>query len=101
MSNINLQNVTKKFGDLTALNDISFTVEDGEFFVLLGPTGAGKTTTLRVIAGLEKNEEGGVFFDDEPMNLVPPGDRDVAFVFQQYSHHYIRSYTCLFINKHT
>ena len=85
MSNINLQNITKKFGDLVALNDISFTVEDGEFFVLLGPTGAGKTTTLRVIAGLEKQEEGSVLFDDETMNLVPPGDRDVAFVFQQYS----------------
>jgi multiple sugar transport system ATP-binding protein len=53
--------------------------------VLLGPTGAGKTTTLRVIAGLERQEEGSVLFDDEPVDALTPADRDVAFVFQQYS----------------
>ena len=85
MSNIRLENVTKRFKDLTALEDVSLSINDGEFFVLLGPTGAGKTTTLRVIAGLEKQDEGHVFFDDAPADGVTPADRDTAFVFQQYS----------------
>ena len=64
MSQITLKNITKRFGAVTALNDVSFEIQDGEFFVLLGPTGAGKTTTLRVIAGLTKQEAGSVVFDD-------------------------------------
>jgi multiple sugar transport system ATP-binding protein len=70
---------------VSALNDVSLTVKDGEFFVLLGQTGAGKTTTLRVIAGLEKPDTGEVFFDGEPMNMTTPAERDTAFVFQYYS----------------
>jgi multiple sugar transport system ATP-binding protein len=85
MSNVEVQHVTKQFPGVTALKDVSFDVQDGEFFVLLGPTGAGKTTTLRVIAGLEKQEEGTVLFDGEPVDGFVPADRDVAFVFQQYS----------------
>ncbi len=85
MSNIQLANITRRFGDVTALDDISLTVNDGEFFVLLGPTGAGKTTTLRVIAGLEKQNAGHVIFDTYSMDNAQPADRDVAFVFQQYS----------------
>ena len=85
MANVALQNITKRFGRVTALRDVSFDVKDGEFFVLLGPTGAGKTTTLRVIAGLERQEEGSVSFNGEPADELPPADRDVAFVFQQYS----------------
>ena len=85
MSHITLKRITKRFGAITALNDVSFEVKDAEFFVLLGPTGAGKTTTLRVIAGLTKPEAGSVAFDDQPIDLLPPADRDVAFVFQQYS----------------
>ena len=85
MSHITLKRITKRFGAITALNDVSFEVNDAEFFVLLGPTGAGKTTTLRVIAGLTKPEAGSVAFDDQPIDLLPPADRDVAFVFQQYS----------------
>jgi len=85
MSHITLKSITKRFGANTALNNVSFEVNDAEFFVLLGPTGAGKTTTLRVIAGLTKPDAGSVAFDDQPIDLLPPADRDVAFVFQQYS----------------
>ncbi len=85
MSNIQLENITKRFGDIAALDAVSLTVQDGEFFVLLGPTGAGKTTTLRVIAGLEKQNSGHIIFDGEAMDNAQPADRDVAFVFQQYS----------------
>ena len=85
MTNVTLQNVTKRFQELTALKDVSFAIEDAEFFVLLGPTGAGKTTTLRVIAGLEKQDEGNVLFDNEVVDELMPADRDIAFVFQQYS----------------
>lgn len=85
MSTVTLTNITKNFRSVTALDDVSFQVNDGEFFVLLGPTGAGKTTTLRVIAGLEKQDAGSVAFDDAPIDALTPADRDVAFVFQQYS----------------
>lgn len=85
MSNVEVQNITKRFGAVTALDGVSFSIRHGEFFVLLGPTGAGKTTTLRVIAGLERQDEGSVLFDGEPVDHLAPADRDVAFVFQQYS----------------
>jgi multiple sugar transport system ATP-binding protein len=85
MSNVQLSSITKRFPGVTALKDVSFEIQDGEFFVLLGPTGAGKTTTLRVIAGLEKHDEGDVVFDGDVANDLPPADRDVAYVFQQYS----------------
>jgi len=85
MSSVELQHITKEFRTVTALNDVSFTVKDREFFVLLGPTGAGKTTTLRIIAALLHQESGSVLFDDESVDGWTPSDRDVAFVFQQYS----------------
>jgi multiple sugar transport system ATP-binding protein len=85
VSSIELQNITKRFKTVTALKDVSFSLNDGEFFVLLGPTGAGKTTTLRVIAGLTRQDKGSVLFDSEPVDGFPPADRDVAFVFQEYS----------------
>lgn len=85
MSNVTLQTITKRFPGVTALKKVSFSIADGEFFVLLGPTGAGKTTTLRVIAGLTRQDEGHILFDDEPVDDFPPAARDVAFVFQQYS----------------
>ena len=85
MSNVQLDSITKRFPGVTALKDVTFTIKDGEFFVLLGPTGAGKTTTLRVIAGLEKQNEGSIRFDGEVIDTFPPAERDTAFVFQQYS----------------
>ena len=85
MSTVELRNITKRFGSVVALSDVSFTVKDGEFFVLLGQTGAGKTTTLRIVAGLEKPDAGDVLFDGAPVNDVTPAERDTAFVFQYYS----------------
>jgi multiple sugar transport system ATP-binding protein len=85
MTDITLQNITKRFGTITALKNVTFFVNDGEFFVLLGPTGAGKTTTLRIIAGLERQDEGQLLFNGKSVDALMPADRDVAFVFQQYS----------------
>ena len=85
MSTIELQAVTKRFRSVTALSEVSFSVHDGEFFVILGPTGAGKTTTLRVIAGLTEQDEGSILIDGEVVDGITPAERDVAFVFQQYS----------------
>lgn len=85
MSELILQNISKTFGTITALNDVSFTVKDNEFFVLLGPTGAGKSTTLRVICGLEKPDNGHIILDGVVCDDLTPSDRDVAIVFQQYS----------------
>ena len=85
MSQVELKNVTKRFPTVTALQGLSFSFAHGEFFVLLGPTGAGKTTTLRVVAGLEKQDEGSVLLDGQSIDDRTPAERDVAFVFQQYS----------------
>jgi multiple sugar transport system ATP-binding protein len=85
MADVEVRGITKKFRYVTALEDVSFEVKDGEFFVLLGPTGAGKTTTLRVVSGLTKQDHGSVLFDGESVDESTPADRDTAFVFQQYS----------------
>ncbi|MFM0219255.1 MULTISPECIES: ABC transporter ATP-binding protein [Paraburkholderia] len=85
MAEIQLRNVSKRFGDIAAVDDISIDVADGEFVVLLGPSGAGKTTTLRLIAGLERPDAGDVLIDGTIATGVHPSDRDVAFIFQQYS----------------
>jgi multiple sugar transport system ATP-binding protein len=85
MSQVELRNITKHFPAVTALQGVSFSVNHGEFFVLLGPTGAGKTTTLRIIAGLERQDEGSVLLDGDAIDRCTPAERDVAFVFQQYS----------------
>lgn len=85
MAEVKLQNVSKSFGSVPAIKDLSITIADGEFVVLLGPTGAGKTTTLRVIAGLEKAEQGDVLINGTSVRDEAPAARDTAFVFQQYS----------------
>src|SRR5262245_10759776 len=85
MAHIQLKNVTKTFGRHAALKNLDLDIADGEFFVLLGETGAGKTTTLRLIAGLEKPTSGQVFIDDVDVADWGAAERDVALVLQQYS----------------
>ena len=85
MASITLEGITRRFGDVTAADDLRLDIADGEFFVLLGPSGAGKTTTLRLISGLETPDAGRVLMNGEDMTQVPPAQRDCAFVFQQYS----------------
>lgn len=86
MAKVELKNLSKTYDKkILALEDINLTIEDGQFFVLLGPSGAGKTTTLRCIAGLEKIDSGSVLFDNESVTEDQPASRDVSFVFQQFS----------------
>lgn len=85
MAEVRLENVTRRYGDVTALRNVSMTVPDGAFVILLGPTGAGKTTTLRMVSGLEAPDEGEVFIDGRAMTGLTPAQRNVAMVFQQYS----------------
>ncbi|MFI5017691.1 MAG: ABC transporter ATP-binding protein [Dongiales bacterium] len=85
MAEVILSGVSKRFGAVPAVSRLSLAVGDGEFVVLLGPTGAGKTTTLRLIAGLEKPDEGTVTIAGRDVTRTPPAERDLTFVFQQYS----------------
>jgi multiple sugar transport system ATP-binding protein len=85
MAHIKLDNITKQYGGATALRDMSLDIADGEFFVLLGPTGAGKTTTLRLIAGLDQPTAGSIAIGDEDVHGWSAAERDVALVFQYYS----------------
>lgn len=86
MPKIELINVTKTFDDekIIAVDNISFVIEDGEYIFLLGPSGCGKTTTLKIIAGLENCSKGTVLIDGKDMKLIPPEDRDMGFVFQNF-----------------
>ena len=85
MAQVTLENLTKKFKNVTAVRDLSIDIQNQEFFVLLGPTGAGKTTTLRCIAGLEKPNTGTIKIAGQNVNDWGPAERDVAIVFQYYS----------------
>lgn len=85
MAEVRLQNVSKAFGAHVALSDVTMTVPDGSFVVLLGPTGAGKTTMLRMVSGLETPDGGEVFIGGRSMTGLTPAQRNVAMVFQQYS----------------
>jgi multiple sugar transport system ATP-binding protein len=85
MAEVSLIGLGKNFGQTQALSDVSLTIPDGAFMVMLGPTGAGKTTTLRLIAGLEKPDTGDVHIDGASVLGDMPAQRDVAMVFQQYS----------------
>jgi multiple sugar transport system ATP-binding protein len=85
MAEVTLRGVSKRFKDTKAVNALDLSLGDGEFVVLLGPTGAGKTTTLRLIAGLEKPDRGSIAIGGRDVTGLPPAARDVTFVFQQYS----------------
>jgi multiple sugar transport system ATP-binding protein len=85
MANVALRHVSKRFGRVEAVRDLSLAINNGEFVVLLGPSGAGKTTTLRTISGLERPDAGAILIDGRDVTQDPPGVRDIAFVFQQYS----------------
>ena len=85
MTTLSIRNLTKRYGNLTALENFSLEIHSGEFMVLLGPSGCGKTTVLRCIAGLTGITGGEIYIGDELVNKLPPKDRDVAMVFQNYS----------------
>ena len=85
MAKVKIENVSLNFGTTAALSNINFEVKNSEFFILLGPTGAGKTTTLRLISGLERPDSGKILIDGIDVTKVQPAYRDTAFVFQQYS----------------
>jgi len=85
MAEVRLSEVTKKFGNFTAVDRVTLQVRDGEFVVLVGPSGCGKTTTLRMVAGLEEATAGDIYIGERRVNDVPPKDRDIAMVFQNYA----------------
>jgi multiple sugar transport system ATP-binding protein len=86
MANVTLEHVYKKYpGGFTVVNDVNLEISDKEFVVLVGPSGCGKSTTLRMIAGLEEISEGKISIDGKVVNDVPPKDRDIAMVFQNYA----------------
>ena len=85
MASVTFKNVTKRFGDVVAVSDLSIEVVDKEFLVFVGPSGCGKSTSLRMLAGLEEIDEGEIYIGDRLVNDVPPKDRDIAMVFQSYA----------------
>jgi len=85
MVNVQVVNVTKRFGEILAANNVNLNIKEGEFFTLLGPSGCGKTTTLRMIAGFYTPDEGEIFFGDKLMNSIPPFKRNTGMVFQNYA----------------
>ena len=85
MASVTFDHVFKRFGEVTAVNDLHIEIEDKEFLVLVGPSGCGKTTALRCLAGLEDITEGKISIGDQVVNDVAPKDRDIAMVFQSYA----------------
>ncbi len=85
MARLELRNITRRFGDFTAVDDVSLTIESGEFFTLLGPSGCGKTTILRMIAGFDQPDQGQVLLDGQDMADTPPEKRSIHTVFQNFA----------------
>ena len=82
---LELRNVTKTYGKTNVISDMSLTVEEGEFFVVLGPSGTGKSTLLKLIVGIEQPDKGKVFIDGKDVTRLPPNKRNIAMVFQNYA----------------
>lgn len=85
MATVTFDHVVKRFGDVLVIDDLSIEIRDGEFLVVVGPSGCGKSTALRMLAGLEQQTTGDIFIGDRKVNDVPPKDRDIAMVFQNYA----------------
>src|SRR5579862_675161 len=85
MAEVVLQDVVKAYGDVVAVDHVSFTIDDGEFIALVGPSGCGKTTTLNIVAGLIELTAGTITIDGKVVNDLDPKDRDIAMVFQNYA----------------
>lgn len=85
MANVRLENITRRYQNVTAIENISFQIPDGEFWVLVGPSGCGKSTIMRTIAGLETATSGNLYIGDNLVNNIPARQRDVAMVFQNYA----------------
>ncbi len=85
MASVTYEHVYKRYGDVTAVSDLNFSIADREFLVFVGPSGCGKTTSLRMLAGLEEISDGNIYIGDRVVNDVPPKDRDIAMVFQSYA----------------
>ena len=85
MANVELKNLTKKYGDVVAVQNMNLNIPHNEFLVLVGPSGCGKSTTLRMIAGLEEITSGEIFIGDKLVNEKDPKDRNVSMVFQNYA----------------
>ncbi len=85
MASVTYQHVTKRFGDVVAVNDLTLEIADKEFLVLVGPSGCGKSTSLRLLAGLEEVTSGEIYIGDRLVNDMPSKDRDIAMVFQSYA----------------
>ena len=85
MANVELKNLTKKYGDVVAVQNMDLSIPHNEFLVLVGPSGCGKSTTLRMIAGLEEITSGEIYIGDQLVNEKDPKDRNVSMVFQNYA----------------
>ena len=85
MAKVFMEKLNKHYGEVKAVKDFDLDIPDKEFVVLVGPSGCGKTTTLRMVAGLEDITSGNIYIDDKVVNQLPPKDRDIAMVFQNYA----------------